>query len=74
MKSHHVTRTAHQDMVLPIEAGVVMCPRQGAVDLERCWICPAYDGLSTGHVEGVICKADLRGLDVDAAITGVLVR
>lgn len=66
MKSHRVTRIARPDRVLPIEAGQVMCPRRGVVDLERCWICASYDGLSTGHLEGVICRADLRDGAVDA--------
>jgi hypothetical protein len=26
------------------------------VDVERCWVCPAYDGLSAGAGEGVACR------------------
>ena len=52
-------------MVLRVEAGQVVCPRQGIVDLERCWACPDYDGLSGGRAEGVVCKADLEDVAVD---------
>ena len=49
------------ERTLAVEAGQVVCPRRGIVDLERCWACPAYVGLSTGHHEGVICRADTAG-------------
>ena len=65
MKQHHIARERSDDRVLVVEAGQVVCPRKGIVDMERCWVCPAYDGLSTGRFEGVICKADLSGLQWD---------
>jgi len=49
------------ERTLAVEAGQVVCPRRGIVDLERCWRCPAYAGLSTGHIEGVVCRADMAG-------------
>ena len=49
--------------ILAVEAGQVVCPRRGIVDLERCWVCPAYDGLSAGRIEGVVCKANLAEPD-----------
>ena len=48
----------HDARVLTVEAGQVVCPHRGIVDLERCWSCPAYAGLSTSRIEGVICRAD----------------
>ena len=51
-------RGRHDERVLAIEAGQVVCPHRGIVDLERCWMCPAYVGLSTSRIEGVICRAD----------------
>ncbi len=48
-------RTSVEGRVLTVEAGQVVCPRRGIVDLEVCWVCPAYRGLSTGHFEGVLC-------------------
>ena len=41
--------------VLAVEGGQVVCPRRGIVDVEICWVCPAYRGLTTGLREGVIC-------------------
>jgi len=46
-----------RDRILAVEHGKVICPRQGVVDIARCWICPAYDGLSSGSCEGVVCRA-----------------
>ncbi len=43
------------ERLLAVEHGQVMCPRRGLVDLEACWACPAYRGLSTTRVEGVLC-------------------
>jgi len=57
MKVHRVARLRSQDRILAVEAGQVMCPRQGAVEIEQCWSCPAYDGLSAGRYEGVICRS-----------------
>jgi hypothetical protein len=62
MKLHRIRKTPRHERTLVVEAGQVMCPRTGIVDLERCWICPSYDGFSTGPVEGVVCKGS-PGLD-----------
>ena len=43
---------------LAVEDGQVVCPRRGIVDLETCWACPAYRGLTTGPREGVICGTE----------------
>ncbi len=48
-----------RDRILAVEHGQVICPRQGGVDIARCWTCPAYDGLSTGSCEGVVCRASM---------------
>ncbi|HET7169234.1 MAG TPA: hypothetical protein VFI69_08520 [Candidatus Limnocylindrales bacterium] len=49
-------RPSADGRALTVEAGQVVCPRRGLVDLEVCWVCPAYRGLSTGHFEGVLCS------------------
>jgi hypothetical protein len=56
MESHRSRRPppAHE-RILTIEAGQVMCPRRGIVDLEECWACPAYLGMS-GWIEGLVCS------------------
>jgi len=59
-----ITKERTEDRVLVVEAGQVMCPRQGMVDMERCWACPTYDGLSAGRIEGVVCRADPADLCV----------
>jgi len=47
-----------RERVLAVEDGQVVCPRRGVVDLEMCWVCPAYRGLTTGLREGVICGTE----------------
>jgi hypothetical protein len=59
MKLHRISKERSADRILAVEAGQVVCPRQGIVDMERCWVCPAYDGLSAGRIEGVVCTAHL---------------
>ena len=50
-------RRPRNERVLAVEAGRVICPRRGFVDIETCWRCPSYRGLSTEHFEGVACAA-----------------
>jgi hypothetical protein len=59
MQRHRIAKERSGHRILAVEAGQVVCPRQGIVDMERCWVCPAYDGLSAGRIEGVVCKANL---------------
>jgi hypothetical protein len=59
MQSHRIAKERSEHRILAVEAGQVICPRQGTVDMELCWVCPAYDGLSAGRIEGVVCKASL---------------
>jgi len=59
MRLHRITLERSEQRTLAVEAGQVVCPRRGQVDLERCWVCPAYDGLSSGRIEGVVCRADV---------------
>ena len=51
---------------LRIEDGRVICPRQGRVDIARCWRCPDYLGLSTGHVEALVCGTSFDPIDSTA--------
>jgi len=63
MELRHVMREASRYRTLAVEDGEVVCPRQGVVDLELCWVCPAYGGLSGGRLQGVVCTmnpAELR--------------
>jgi hypothetical protein len=41
--------------VLAVEGGQVLCPRRGVVDIEGCWVCPAYQGMS-GPMDTVVCS------------------
>jgi hypothetical protein len=43
------------ERILAVEAGQVMCPRRGVLDVEYCFICSAYRGLRDGHIEGLVC-------------------
>jgi hypothetical protein len=49
-------RRRMNERILAVEAGEVMCPRRGIVDIEDCWVCPAYRGLTGGQVEGLACS------------------
>jgi hypothetical protein len=64
MKTDRNGRDHRRDRILAIEDGRVVCPRRGLADLESCWTCPAYAGLSATHREGVICRANLVDLSV----------
>jgi len=67
MKSHAADRLRQsRGLVLAVEAGQVVCPRRGVVDLEACWMCPAYRGLTTGAREGVICGTEPAFLSIAA--------
>jgi hypothetical protein len=48
-------RADRDERVLAVEAGRVICPRRGSVDIERCWTCRDYRGLTTGRIEGLRC-------------------
>lgn len=56
-RAHRPTPATHE-RGLVVEAGQVMCPRRGIVDVEDCWICPAYRGLSGGRIERILCSTD----------------
>lgn len=56
MSAHRYGRRRDpSERAIPIEAGQVICPRKGILDIEACWVCPEYRGLSDGHVESLIC-------------------
>jgi hypothetical protein len=57
MKVRRPARSRSRDRILTVEEGQVVCPRRGPVDIEWCWVCPAYDGLSAGASEGVVCRS-----------------
>lgn len=56
-RTHRPPRRMNE-RILTVEEGQVMCPRRGIVDIEDCWICPAYRGLAGGQVEGVACSTE----------------
>jgi hypothetical protein len=41
---------------LPVEAGQVVCPRRGVVDLELCFSCPHFGGFQEGITEDLVCN------------------
>lgn len=61
-QQHRIAKERGEHRTLAVEAGQVVCPRQGLIDMERCWVCPAYDGLSSGWIEGVVCTVTLADL------------
>lgn len=50
-------RADGHERVLRIDRGQLVCPRRGVVDIEQCWGCRDYRGLSTGRVEAMVCGA-----------------
>lgn len=54
------------ERILAIEAGQVVCQRRGIVDIEDCWTCPSYQGLSSGRIEGLLCGAE--GFELPGAV------
>lgn len=44
--------------ILTVEAGQVVCPRRGIVDIEQCWVCPAYRGGAPGVADGLVCATE----------------
>ena len=50
-------RAEGYERALRIDRGQLVCPRRGVVDVERCWTCPDYRGLSSGRVEAMVCGA-----------------
>jgi hypothetical protein len=40
----------------PIHEGQVACPRRGTVDVVECFGCRFSDGLTTDHIERVMCR------------------
>lgn len=59
MRSWNPLRRTNSDQrVFAIEAGQVVCPNRGVMDVEECWVCPAYRGLRTGLMEGLVCSPD----------------
>lgn len=57
-------RRPSHERVLAVEAGQVMCPHGGIVDIEDCWICPAYRGLSGGSIEGLVCNTEVGVMSI----------
>jgi hypothetical protein len=64
MELRRVMKESSRYRTLAVEEGEVVCPRQGVVDLELCWVCPSYGGLSGGHIQGVVCTMNLADLRI----------
>ena len=43
------------DLELGVEAGQVVCPNRGIVDIEVCFSCPRYRGLRGRHDDRLVC-------------------
>jgi hypothetical protein len=41
-----------------IEGGQVSCPIRGVVDIERCFLCEAFDGIQEGMPERLMCRPE----------------
>ncbi len=56
------------ERILIVEAGQVVCPRRGIVDIEQCWACPAYRGAAPGVADGLVCSTEPVTLDPRAGL------
>lgn len=58
MDLHRIRRPARSsnERVLNIEAGQVMCPRLGNIDIEDCWTCPAFGGSGGASDVELVCS------------------
>jgi len=56
------------ERILIIEAGQVVCPRRGLVDIEDCWMCPAYGGPAPDVADGLACATVPITLDPRAGL------
>lgn len=45
-----------EEHVLPVEAGQIVCPRRGIVDVESCFLCSRFRGFQEGITEGLVCR------------------
>ena len=41
-----------------IEGGQVSCPIRGVVDIERCFMCPGFEGIQEGTAERLVCRPE----------------
>jgi hypothetical protein len=48
-------QTDRNERVRAVEAGQVACPRRGAADVERCFLCSSFRGFQEGITEGLVC-------------------
>lgn len=64
----HRPRRRVNERILTVEAGQVMCPLRGMVDIEDCWVCPAYQGLTGGQVEGLACSGEPMTVPFDGRL------
>jgi hypothetical protein len=62
MRSFKRLHGAPNERPLRVQAGQVVCPRRGVVDIEGCWACPDYRGLGTGRVETLLCGVSTSSL------------
>ncbi len=55
MKAMRSLALRPSELPLVIEAGQVVCPRRGTVDIERCFPCRDYRGLEHSRAERLVC-------------------
>jgi hypothetical protein len=58
MRSGHRRGEGPNVLRLAVEAGQVVCPRRGIIDIERCFTCPGYRGFREGRIETLVCSVD----------------
>ena len=46
----------NRTLTLATEAGQVVCPRRGIIDLEHCFSCSSFRGSATIDPETIVCS------------------
>lgn len=47
---------SNRTLSLPTEAGQVVCPRRGIIDMEHCFACSAFLGPATADPDTIVCR------------------
>jgi hypothetical protein len=56
-----------------LEGGQVSCPIRGVVDVERCFMCEAFEGIQEGTPERLVCRPE-RDVEGAAMLEATLLR
>jgi hypothetical protein len=66
------SRTSVSGTTVGVEAGQVVCPSRGVIDVETCFACGRFRGMTGARGSGLVCAG--RGASwIGLSVFGVLV-